>query len=48
MLEAAVTLATLVREFEFDAPPGEVALTADLLLHPAGEVPCHLHRCARA
>lgn len=46
MLEAAVTLAILAREFEFDTPPGEVALTADLLLHPAGEVPCHVHRRA--
>ncbi|TQC42215.1 cytochrome P450 [Rhodococcus sp. WS4] len=44
MLEAAVTLATLVRGFEFSTPPGEVALTADLLLHPAGEVPCHVLR----
>lgn len=46
MLEAAITLATLVREFEFSTPPGEVALTADLLLHPAGEVPSHVHHHA--
>ncbi|MFD3702032.1 cytochrome P450 [Nocardia sp. NPDC058658] len=42
MLEAALTLATLVRDFEFTTPPGKVEVTADVVLHPVGEVPCHI------
>ncbi|MFE3445181.1 cytochrome P450 [Nocardia sp. NPDC059180] len=42
MLEAAVILAGLVREFEFVTPPGDVEVTADLVLHPTGQVPCRL------
>ncbi|MEV4208627.1 cytochrome P450 [Nocardia salmonicida] len=44
MLEAALTLAILVREFEFETPPGDIALTTDVVLHPIGEVPCHVRR----
>ncbi|ETT27129.1 Unspecific monooxygenase [Rhodococcus rhodochrous ATCC 21198] len=44
MLEAAVALAILVREFEFCSLSDSVALTTDLLLHPAGEVPCRVRR----
>lgn len=44
MLEAAVTLAILLREFEFRSPPGSVVVTTDLLLHPAGAVPCRVLR----
>lgn len=45
MLEAAVALATLVREFEFQTPPGKIGLTADVVLHPVGTVPVYVrHR----
>ncbi|WP_280235834.1 cytochrome P450 [Nocardia cyriacigeorgica] len=44
MLEAAVILAGLVREFEFVTPPGDIEVTADLVLHPTGDVPCRLRR----
>lgn len=44
MLEATLILATVVRDFEFRTPPGDVALTTDLVLHPVGEVPCHIRR----
>ena len=44
MLEAAIALAILVREFEFRSPSGSVAMTTDLLLHPVGAVPCRVRR----
>ncbi|KOS54217.1 cytochrome P450 [Rhodococcus rhodochrous] len=44
MLEAAISLAILVREFEFRSPSGSVAVTTDLLLHPVGAVPCRVRR----
>ncbi|MFD3508723.1 cytochrome P450 [Nocardia sp. NPDC058666] len=47
MLEAALTLATLVRDFEFTTPPGEVAVTSDVVLHPVGEVPCQVRMRTR-
>lgn len=47
MLEAAVTLATLVREFEFTTPPGDIAVTTDMVLHSVGPVPCHVRRLTR-
>jgi hypothetical protein len=44
MLEAAVTLAILVREFEFTNPPADIPITSDLVLHPVGAVPSHVRR----
>ncbi|WP_072803419.1 cytochrome P450 [Rhodococcoides yunnanense] len=42
MLESALTLAVLAHNFTFDTPPGEVAVTTDLVLRPVGEVPCRI------
>ncbi|MGW4531709.1 cytochrome P450 [Nocardia sp. NPDC004340] len=44
MLEAGIAVATLIRDFEFTTPPGEIPLTTDLVLHPVGPVPCRI-RC---
>ncbi|APA98697.1 cytochrome P450 [Nocardia seriolae] len=42
MLEAVLTLAILVRDFEFTCDPGDVRVTTDLVLHPVGAVPCRI------
>jgi cytochrome P450 len=39
MLESAIALAMLVREFEFTAPPGEPPYTNHITLHPTHGVP---------
>jgi len=39
MLESVIALATLVRDFQFAAPPGEPARTNHLTLRPTGGVP---------
>ncbi|MGW4354473.1 cytochrome P450 [Nocardia sp. NPDC004582] len=47
MLEAALAVATLVRDFEFTTPPGDIRLTTDLVLHPVGPVPCRIRSRVR-
>ncbi|WP_280183845.1 cytochrome P450 [Nocardia cyriacigeorgica] len=44
MFEAAIVLAGLAREFEFVTPPGDLPISADLVLHPTGEVPCYVRK----
>jgi len=39
MLESAIALAMLVREFEFTAPPGEPPYTNHITLHPTHGMP---------
>ena len=42
MLESAITLAMLVREFEFTAPPGEPPFTNHITIRPTNGVPSHV------
>jgi cytochrome P450 len=39
MLESVIALATLVRDFQFAAPPGEPARTNHITLRPTHGVP---------
>jgi cytochrome P450 len=39
MLESVIALATLVRDFQFAAPPGEPARTNHITLQPTHGVP---------